>query len=1099
MKHRQTILRSCRLGLAVCFLLVGGSVIPSGSVANADVSVTQQARKITGTVKDAQGQPLLGVNVLVKGTTNGTITDLDGKYTLEAPAGATLVFSYIGFTSQEVTANGGTLNVTLKEDSQNLQEVVVVGYGTQQKKDITGSVAVVDTKELLASTGSSAVGQLQGRAAGVQVSQSGTPGSSTMIRIRGINTVNDSSPLYVIDGVSTKNQDLSSLNPNDIESMQILKDASSAAIYGAEAANGVVLITTKKGTKSGQPRLSYDGYIGAAVAGGKYDLMSSSERYDTEWNAMKNAYAIRGASTLPYLPQFGSQSDSFVNHMPNYLTIQGAKGSTSIDPSDYSYPDVVYAVPANTDWWKETNQTGIVQNHQVSLAGGNDKGTYNMSANLFDQQGTLIESYYKRYSVRSNTQFNIRPWLRFGENLTYTFSKMNNTQSTAAESSIYSWIYRSSPIIPVYDIKGNFAGSEFAGMGNMQNAVSILKRNKDNYHTQNRIFGNIWGEADLYKGLTFRTSFGLDYNNSYNYAMSKKNLEFSETSGQNSFSESNWFNYRWVWSNTLTYDAKFNEVHGLKVMVGTEAIRDGLGRSLSGTRYNYIFENNVDAYSLDMGENNGQRANSSSYNGEFALFGVFGRVDYTYADKYLLTGIVRRDGVSRFSKDNRYGVFPSISLGWRISQEGFMENTKDWLTDLKLRAGYGETGNSEIPVATNFANVYTTSPYYNNYDLSGSNTSESSGFSLSQYGNPKTKWESTNTWNVGVDATFLEGKFGTTIEAYSKKTNNMLIKAAYSSMAGEATAPYVNYGSIKNTGVDFTFNYRDKKGDWAWDLSLNLSHYKNKVIKLAAADDYALYGSGTRLEGDVTRTMKGRPIAEYYGYQLDGFYNTTADVLACQPIGNNLTESEAASWIGKFRFKDINHDGKLTTADRTALGSPHPDLTGGLNATITYKNFDFTMFWNWSIGNELFNNTKYFTDFWMFEGNLSRRMLRNSYVIGGDNSHASLPVLDRQDEYSGKYVSSYYVESASFLRLKNLVLGYTLPKTLLSKAGIQSLRLYVQAENLLTVTGYSGMDPEFQAPYQTTSESSTAELQRGVDMGAWPYSRRYMFGVNFVF
>jgi len=878
-----------------------------------------------------------------------------------------------------------------------------------------------------------------------------------------------------------------------------LKDASSAAIYGAEAANGVVLITTKKGTKSGQPRLSYDGYIGAAVAGGKYDLMSSSERYDTEWQAMKNGYSLRGSSSIPYLAQFGTCSDSFANHFPNYMKIGGSQGSTSIDPSDYAYPDNVYAVPSNTDWWDEVNRTGIVQNHQVSLAGGNDTGTYNVSANLFDQQGTLIESYYKRYSVRSNTQFNIRKWLRFGENLTYTFSKMNNTQSTAAESSIYSWIYRSSPLVPVYDIKGNFAGSEFAGLGNMQNAVSILKRNKDNYHTQNRIFGNIWGEADLYKGLTFRTSFGIDYNNSYNYSMSKKNPEFAETSGQNSFSENNYFNYRWVFSNTLTYDTKFNDVHALKVLVGTEAIRDGLGRYLEGTRYNYLFEDNTNTYTLGMGENNNQRAVSSSYNGEFALFGIFGRVDYTYADKYLFTGIVRRDGVSRFSKDNRYGVFPSVSLGWRISQEGFMENTKDWLTDLKLRAGYGETGNSEMPVATNFANLYTTSPYYNNYDLTGANTSENTGFTLSQYGNSKTKWESTNTYNVGVDASFLDGKFGFTVEGYYKKTNNMLIRAAYSSLAGEASAPYINFGSIKNTGIDFTANYRDKKGDWAWDISLNLSHYKNKVMKLSSSDDYALYGSGTRVEGDVTRTMKGRPISEYYGYQLNGFYESVADVLACQPVGHTLTEAEAASWIGKFRFQDTDHDGKLTTADRVPLGSPHPDLTGGLNATITYKNFDFTMFWNWSIGNELFNNTKLFTDFWFFDGNLSRRMLRNSYVIGGDNSHASLPVLDRQDGYSGNFVNSYYVESASFLRLKNLVLGYTIPKPILAKAGIQSLRLYVQAENLLTVTGYSGMDPEFQAPYQTTSESSTAELQRGVDMGAWPYSRRYMFGVNFVF
>ena len=1028
MKHRHAIFRS-RLGLALCFMLAGGAIIPQSSVLKAETSVTQQSRKITGTITDAKGEPLLGVNVVVKGTTNGTITDLDGKYVLEVEPDAILVISYIGYVTQQTPASGNVMNITLKEDTQNLDEVVVVGYGTQQKKDITGSVAVIDTEELLASSGSSATQQLQGKAAGVNIGTSGAPGSATMVRIRGINSINDNGPLYVIDGVSTRDQDLSSINPNDIESMQVLKDASSAAIYGAQAANGVILITTKKGTKTGQPRLTYDGYYGFSKTGKRYDVLNAYDRIDVEWQASKNNLDLTGASAngeLPYHQQFGSTSDSWVNHLPNYMTVTGAGGSTSIDPSDYDQANnVVYAPVGDTNWWDEISQLGWMQNHQLSLSGGTDKGQYTMSMNYFDQQGTAIESYFTRYQARANSSYNVRPWLRFGENLTYSFSKNNGLSFSGTESNIYSWTYRASPYVPVYDYAGNYAGSLFAGTGNFQNPVAIRERNKDNYATTQRVFGNVYGEADLWTGLTFKTNFGIDYRNDYSYSMTKNNPEFSESGGQNNFYESNYFNYRWVWTNTLSFSRTFNEIHSLNILLGTEAIRDGLGRSLNARRYNYLFEDNTNTYTLDMGENNSQRTNSSTYNGEFALFGMFARADYGYKDKYLLTGIIRRDGVSRFSESNRYGVFPSISAGWRMSEEAFMEPSRDWLDDLKIRAGYGVTGNSEIPVATNFANLFTTSTSYTNYDMTGANNSETTGFRLSTYGNTDTKWEMTKMVNLGLDATFLNGKFSGSFEWYTKKTSNMLIQAAYTSMAGESGSPYINFGDIKNTGFDFMFNYRDRKGDWAWDLSLNLSHYKNEVLKL---DD----------------------------------------------------------------------------SDRTFIGSPHPDLTGGLNATLTWKNWDFTMFWNFSIGNDLYNNTKYFTDFWTFNGNKSSRLRDQSWTLNGDNSNAILPMLNTEDNYSGAYSSSYYVEDASFLRLKNLVLGYSLPKELLKKAGIQNLRLYLQAENILTITGYTGLDPEFTNAYLRQSDSDTdgagrVDLKRGVDMGGWPTTMRFLLGVNFTF
>ena len=1103
MKRGQTIF-NYKLGWALCLLLAGGN-LPEPLLASTPTMITQQANTITGKVTDGQGEPLLGVNVVIQGTTLGTITDMDGRFTLEANPGDIIVFSYIGYVSQTVPASKKEMAIILKEDSQNLDEVVVVGYGTQQKKDITGSVAVVDTEELLASSGSSATQQLQGKAAGVNISTTGAPGSATLVRIRGINSVNDNGPLYVIDGVSTRDQDLSSLNPNDIESMQVLKDASSAAIYGAQAANGVILITTKKGTKSGQPKLSYDGYFGFSKTGKRYDVLNAIDRIQLEYDGSLNNLILTGAyenGELPYHQQFGSTTDSWVNHLPNYLTVTGAEGSTSIDPSDYNLDNkVVYAEMGDTDWWDEISQLGWMQSHQVNLSGGTDKGQYLMSMNYYTQDGTVIESYYDRYQIRANSSYNVRPWLRFGENLTYSFSKSNGLDFTGEEDNIYSWTYRASPYVPVYDVAGNYAGSLLAGTGNFQNPVAIMERNKDNYSTTQRILGSVYAEADLYKGLTFKTQFGIDYRNDYSYGISKHNPEFSESGGQNSFSESNYFNYRWVWTNTLSYTKTFNDIHSLNVLLGTEAIRDGLGRTLEGTRYNYLFEDNKNTYILDMGENNNQRTNSSSFNGEYALFGMFARVDYGFKNKYLFTGILRRDGVSRFSESNRYGTFPSLSLGWRLSEEAFMEQTRSWLDDMKLRVGYGITGNSEIPVATNFANTFTTSTTETNYDMTGANTGENTGYHQETFGNTDTKWETNKMLNVGLDATFLGGKFNTSIEWYTKKTSDMLIQAAYSSMAGEADAPYINYGDIKNTGIDFTFNYRDRKGDWAWDLSLNLAHYKNTVLKLSDSEDYSLWASGTRIEGYVTRTTAGHAISEFWGFEVDGFYDDAAEVLATTPVGqDNISESDASNYVGRFKFKDQNGDGKLDDNDRTFIGSPHPDLTGGFNATVTWKNWDLTMFWNFSIGNDLYNNTKYFTDFWTFNGNKSSRMKDQSYVIGGDNSNAILPVNNTGDTYSGAYSSSYYVEDASFLRLKNLVLGYTLPKELLNKVGIQNLRLYLQAENICTITGYTGLDPEFTNAYVRQEDTSTrGDLLKGVDMGGWPTTMRFLFGVKFAF
>ena len=1068
--------------------------------------------RVTGTVTDAGGGSLIGVNVIEKGTMNGTITDLDGNFTLNvASTNSVLAFSYVGFTTQEVPVGNNTrLTVVLAEDTETLQETVVVGYGTQAKKDITGSVTVVNTKDLLAASGSSATQQLQGKAAGVYVGQTGSPGSATMVRIRGINTVNDNGPLYVVDGVSTRNQNLSSLNPNDIESMQVLKDASSAAIYGAQAANGVILITTKRGTASGQPKLTYDAYYGVQKTTKRYDLLNSADRLAIEWESLRNAMLLRGVpadKAIPYHAQFGEYPEP---RIPNYLTVTGAKGENQ-DIKNYSFPDNQMVPFSDTDWWSEIDRVAPIQSHQLTLSGGNTKGKYLMGLNYFDQQGTVKYSYYKRYQTRLNSSFDVRPWLRFGENLQYTWTKDVGLHTSYTESSPYSWTYRASPWVPVKDEFGNWAGSKITGTGNFINVVAQEYRNKDNYWSNSRIFGNFWGEVDLIKELMFRTNFGVDYTNRYYYRMSKKNPEFSESPGTNNLEERSEFNFRWVWTNTLTYNRVFDDIHSLNVILGSEAIRDGLGRGMSGQRFGYLYEDNINTWTLGMGERNDQRENDSWYNGEFALFGIFARADYSFKDKYLLTGIVRRDGVSRFAKKNRYGTFPSASLGWRVSEEQFMEGTRDWLDDLKLRIGYGITGNSEMARTTNYAMEFTTYPRATNYDLGGANTGTNLGYRLNRFGNEDTKWESTKMANLGIDATFGNGKFSTSLDLYHKQTSDMLIEAAYPALANdEIGKPYINYGDMKNVGADFTLNYRDKKGDFSWDLGLNLSTYKNTVLRLSNSDDFALWGYGDRFDVGETRTIKGRPISEFYGFKIIGFYENEQDVMN-SPVPYNTTRKDLLDpdkpgpqeYVGKYKYADLGGgengepDGKIDMNDRTVIGSPHPDLIAGLNASFTYKNWDLTMFWYSTLGNDILNNTKFFTDFPLFGGNRSTRMRDLSWKKGADNSKAQLPILDSKDGWTGKVLNSYYIEDGSFLRLKNLVVGYTLPKSWLQKATISNLRIYLQAENLLTFTKYTGLDPEITN--RETGVGNRADLSRGIDGGGWPTTMRLLFGVNFAF
>ncbi len=551
---------------------------------------------VRGKVMDEKGEGLPGVSILIKGAQQGTTTDISGNFQIEVPdEQSVLVFSFVGYLSKEQQVGNQTdMRVKLEVDSKSLEEVVVVGYGVQKKSDLTGAVTVVDVDQLKKTAASNFGQQLQGKAAGVTVGSQGAPGTPTMIRIRGIGSVNNNGPLYVIDGVSTRNQDLNSINPNDIESIQILKDASSASIYGAQASNGVIIVTTKKG-KVGTPKISYDTYFSVTTPASFYDMLDSKDRVDLMWKSKQNAAAIRGTSTIPSHPQFGSGSSPV---FPQYIIPQASSGPFTA--ADWRENNRITQFSDGTNWYKESTQNAPTQSHQLTLSGANESVNYLFGLNYYDQKGIFSHSYYKRYSARINTEFNVSKKIRVGENLTVTFSN-NNRFDDQSEGNALSWAYRMVPWVPVYDISGRFAGTKANGSGNGQNPVAILERNKDNRNENLRLFGNIYLEADILSNLKFRTNFGIDHNNSGYYSMKKLDPEFSETQNRNQLSEGMSKNLRYVWSNTLNFSKSIGEAHHFNILVGSEFIRDGVGRSLNGSRYGYLFENNTNTWTLSNG------------------------------------------------------------------------------------------------------------------------------------------------------------------------------------------------------------------------------------------------------------------------------------------------------------------------------------------------------------------------------------------------------------------------------------------------------------------------------------------------------------------
>ncbi len=1039
-------------------------------------------KTITGKVVDTDGAGIPGVSVLIVGTAQGAITDVDGNYTLPVPATATkLMYSYIGLLTQQIDIGvQTTINVVMKPDVIGVEEVVVVGYGTRMREEITGAVSTVSSDQLQNSSAVSLMNRVQGQVSGVTVIQSDRPGADATIRIRGVGTINDANPLYVIDGVPVGPGN--NINPEDVESISILKDASSSAIYGTRGANGVVLITTKRGRTNQNPSVTFSMKTGLSNASNKYDLLNTKEYAEAVWLSYKNR------NVAPNHAQYGSGANPVI---PDYILPAGtAEGAASVNPSLYRYPDyqIFKANKTGTDWYDEVYQSALVKQYDLSVAGGGNNATYAFSGGYLDEEGILIHTKFKRYNFKMNSDAKFNDWFKAGESLQVIYIDEYGNLGDNGEGTPISQAYRVQPIIPVYDIQGNFAGSRAPEMGNASNPVADLYRARDNNGKWVRILGSAYAEAYIMKNFTLKTLLGYNWGqwNSKGYVI--PNYEHSEPNRVNGLNVSSNYSLLWNWTNTLNYSQTFNDVHKVNVILGTEAVENNY-QELNASRRVY-FSEDPGYMQLNSGEDN---RDNSGFQSQWSLFSQFARVNYDLMGKYYLEASVRRDGSSRFSEKNRYGVFPAASVGWLVTQEDFMASTANWLDMLKLRLGYGVLGNDRIGNYNSFS-TFSSNAYTAAYALTGSNTTAVKGFQPSALGNENVTWETTKTTNLGIEGILFDRTIDFSIDLWTRNTSDMLVQDPIPNVMGLATAPFINIGEMKNTGIDIELGYNNTaiNDKLKYRIGVTGSHYKNELLSLFS-DPKRIGNGANERQMLYSRFAVGHAYPEFWGYVVDGIFQTKAEADAHPQFGTTTYNAP-----GHFKYKDVNGrdangqltgkpDGRLTVDDRTWIGSPHPDFTGGLNIDLNYGAFNLNMFLYTSIGNEMINYVTRWIDYGMFNGNLSKKALYESWgspYLKGNNAAATLPMLDQSSV--SQEPSTAFVQDASFLRMKNVQLGYTLPKSLLSKAQIKNLYVYLQVSNLFTVTKYEGLDPEV----------NVSGTYMGMDMGAWPTARQITFGVQ---
>lgn len=966
-----------------------------------------------------------------KSTANGTVTDLDGKFKLEVNKGATLVISYIGYQTIELPA-GTDMKVTLRENANDLNEVIVTGYTTQRKADLTGAVSVMDMKGAMSEADPNVLSSMQGKLAGVEIVTDAAPGSgSSTIRVRGMSTINGNAPLYIIDGVATS-ENLNSLNPADIESIQVLKDASSASIYGSRAANGVIIITTKKGKGN---RLSVNVNYAASLqtVAKTYDMLDARQWGEAYWLANKNA------GVKPSHPFYGS------GDVPQLV-------ATLSDGTPV----------ANTDWQDAVYSSAWTQNLSASVQNSSEKGSVLLSGNFINQDGLMDNTFYRRYSVRVNSDYNISKYVKVGENL--MVSRWNNRgYGTQDDRGIPYTAMRQHPAIPVYAANGRFANPMTLAASDISNPAQVLYNGRDNNNESWRIFGNGFVEVYPIKGLTLKSNFGYEHVQFNNKTLNRRLLASDQPSVDRAFGEGD----TWTWTNTANYLFDLQDKHHFNILFGTEAIKYKYD-NISAFRNQYAFED-ADYMQLDAGE--GTQTNGGGQ-AEWALFSLFGKIDYNFMDRYLLSATLRRDQTSRLYKDNNSGVFPAFSAAWRISEEKFFPKT-NVVNDLKVRAAWGQNGNSAI--SNNYA-AYTTYAYDKGngaYDLNGTNNQTVAGLKAAAAGNKNLKWETTTQTNIGFDASLLDQTLSLTFDYYWKNTKDMLTVPPTLAVAGENAAMWMNTGDMENHGWEVNLGYHaPKRGDFSWNANLNVSQYKNKVKKL---NDFV-----TTIGGDY-RLIEGQPMGVFYGYVYDGIFQNE------EQVANHAAQE--GKGVGRMIFRNLNGDGVIDERDRTIIGDPNPDLSMGLSLDFNYKNWTLSTFFSGEFGFDIYNTTKKQLNFMSYGGTSTNRSADILNAWSTTNTGATIPALSVVDNNNEVRMSNYYLEDGSYLKMKYIKLSYRFAEPVLKALHATALSVYGQVENIFTITGYDGLDPEVPL----------GGYGARIDNGPYPRSRTFTLGVNLAF
>jgi len=1021
----------------------------TASAANTANVAAQSA--ITGTVTDeTTGEALPGVNVVVQGTTRGVITDANGQYSIQASPEEVLVFSYIGYIGKTAPVGNETeVNVTLSVDIQSLDEIVVVGYGTQKRVEVTGAIASVGSDELTAVPVGTADQALQGRAAGVTVINNGSPGTAPTIRIRGISTASSNDPLIVIDGVVAAG--LGDINPSDIESIQVLKDASTAAIYGSQGSNGVIMVTTKKGA-SGQVTVSLDAYTGTQWTTKRFDLLNA-EQY------IQYASSADIAGTPPVI-------------------------------SDPQYADRLTG--ADTDWQDEIFQSGKLQNYNLAVAGGGENSVYRISGGYVQQDGILINTGYERYNFRANSDFT-RGKLKIGENIAVAFSDQKPETANGGRS-ILEHAIKSAPYLPVYnpDNLGGFQGPNTAVDGqDAENPVRIMKLNTL-HNVTTSIIGNVYGEFEIIDGLKFKSVAGLEdiglQMNQFYPMYNDDNLGGTHSAASATIVKNKSTYRSLIYTNSLNYTKTLADVHNVEVLLLSEY------STIDKTQTALQSQNTITS-AIDQLGNTAQNISSTLF--EYKRIGYLGRLNYNYNQKYLFAASIRKDASSRFGKNNRWGTFPSVAAGWRINKESFMSDVTI-LSNLKLRGSWGKAGNDKI-VDYQYSSTLTSNM---NYVIAGAAVP---GTTMGNLENPDLKWEEITMTNLGLDIGLLNNQITAAVEYYINKSDDLLIPVPTINSFGVFTASVPrNVGSVETKGFEFQLGYNDFEGEFQWSANLNLGTVKNEVTSLGGPPI-----SGFNFENEnLSRCDVDEPLFYFYGWEFDGLFQTPGDVTSY--MGGSMSGSPFNAQPGDFRIVDTDGDGVITSGDRTNIGNPFPDLTASINLSADYKGLDLSVFINGVYGNDIYN-----TNLYDLEG-MPRLFNAGTKVLErwtGPNTSNSVPRGTTSSVNHNVQASSRFVEDGSYTRVRNITLGYTLPASIF-KGVISKCRIYVSAQNLVTITDYSGLDPEIGAYTITASNTGARSIgsaavngngqplnnfANGIDVGTYPIPKSVIGGIQISF